>query len=218
MSYLINKNDFKGRYRIAVSSFNTATFEEYLNQVEEQIITDDFGTDFYADVETNATKSKYQDLLDSGYKDYLLGACYFYYQRDNFLSTSSGNSQINNSNAVNVTSQFNSSLASDRYNLGVGYFNRGALDFLNDNAVKSELISSSTDLGGGLIRLDVLDVEYLYANDYVKINGLEYLVNAVDDVANTITITATGDFTGQKVIYLPFTEPYFEEKLLITQF
>ena len=218
MSYLINKNDFKGRYRIALSSFNVSTFQEYLTQCEEQLITEDFGADFYNDVMVNPTKDKYTDLLESGYKDYLLGACYFFYQRDNFLSTSSGNSRINNSNATNVSNQFNSSLASDRYNLGVGYYNRGAFDFLNDNAVKSQLINSSTDIGGGLITLDVLDVDYIYANDTVTISGVDYVVNSIDDVANTITITATGDFTGQKVIYLPYTETYFDPKELIIQF
>lgn len=218
MSYLINKNDFKGRYRIAVSSFNVSTFQEYLTQCEDQLITEDFGADFYNDVMVNPTKDKYTDLLESGYKDYLLGACYFFYQRDNFLSTSSGNSNINNSNATNVSNQFNSSLASDRYNLGIGYYNRGAFDFLNDNAVKSQLINSSTDIGGGLITLDILDVDYIYANDSVTISGVDYVVNSVDDVSNTITITATGDFTGQKVIYLPYTETYFDPKEVIIQF
>ena len=33
MSFLINIDDFKGRYRISVSAFNLPTFQEYLKFV-----------------------------------------------------------------------------------------------------------------------------------------------------------------------------------------
>ena len=218
MSYLININDFKGSYRIAVSSFNTLKFQEYIDQVEQQIIVEDFGIDFYDDIEDNVSKDKYQDLIKSGYKDYLLGSVYFYYQRDAFLSTSTGNVKINNSNSVNVPDAMNGAIAKDRYNLGVNYYNKGALDFLNDNAVKSLLIKTANDLSGGLMFLEVAEIEYLYVNDIISINRVDYVVQNVDTINDTITILATGIKAGQKVIYLPFESTYFDKKHIITPF
>ena len=218
MSYLVNINDFKGRYRIAVASFNVSNFQSYIDQTEEQIITEDFDTDFYNDIVSNSSKDKYQDLLTSGYKDYLLGSIYFYYQRDAFLSSSTGNVKINNSNSVNVPDAMNGAIAKDRYNLGVGYYNRGAVDFLNDNAVKSYSILSSSDLGGGLAQLDLLEIDYLYANDVVRINNIDYVVQSVDDIGNSITILTNEDLTGSKVVYDPFVNVFFENKILITPF
>tara|TARA_R110002020_G_scaffold280879_1_gene496642 strand:- start:136 stop:792 length:657 start_codon:yes stop_codon:yes gene_type:complete len=218
MSYLININDFKGRYRIAVSSFNTLKFQEYIDQVEQQIIVEDFGIDFYDDIEDNVSKDKYQDLIKSGYKDYLLGSVYFYYQRDAFLSTSTGNVKINNSNSVNVPDAMNGAIAKDRYNLGVNYYNKGALDFLNDNAVKSLLIKTANDLSGGLMFLEVAEIEYLYVNDIISINRVDYVVQNVDNINDSITILATGIKAGQKVIYLPFESTYFDKKHIITPF
>jgi hypothetical protein len=218
MSYLININDFKGRYRIAVSSFNALKFQEYIDQVEQQIIVEDFGLSFYSDIEINPTKDKYQDLINSGYKEYLLGSIYFYYQRDAFLSTSTGNVKINNSNSINVPDAMNGAIAKDRYNLGVNYYNKSSLDFLNDNAVKSFLIKSATDLSGGLMFLEIDDFDYLYVNDVITINRVDYLVQNIDEINESVTILATGIKAGQKLIYLPFTNPYFENKLLITPF
>lgn len=218
MSYLININDFKGRYRIAVSSFNTLKFQDYINQVEQQIIVEDFGINFYDDIEDNVSKDKYQDLIKSGYKDYLLGSVYFYYQRDAFLSTSTGNVKINNSNSVNVPDAMNGAIAKDRYNLGVNYYNKGALDFLNDNAVKSLLIKTANDLSGGLMFLEVAEIEYLYVNDIISINRVDYVVQNVDTINDSITILATGIKAGQKVIYLPFESTYFDKKHIITPF
>jgi len=218
MSYLININDFKGRYRIAVSSFNTLKFQEYIDQVEQQIIVEDFGINFYDDIEDNVSKDKYQDLIKSGYKDYLLGSVYFYYQRDAFLSTSTGNVKINNSNSVNVPDAMNGAIAKDRYNLGVNYYNKGALDFLNDNAVKSLLIKTANDLSGGLMFLEVAEIDYLYVNDIISINRVDYVVQNVDTINDTITILATDIKAGQKVIYLPFESTYFDKKHIITPF
>lgn len=218
MSYLININDFKGRYRIAVSSFNTLKFQEYIDQVEQQIIVEDFGLSFYSDIEINPTKDKYQDLIKSGYKEYLLGSIYFYYQRDAFLSTSTGNVKINNSNSINVPDAMNGAIAKDRYNLGVNYYNRGALDFLNDNAVKSFKITSSLNLGNNLYQLSILEIDYLYVNDVIRINNIDFTIQSIDDIASTITIISNVDLSGQKLIYDPFVNVYFDKKQLITPF
>lgn len=217
MSYLININDFKGRYRIAVSTFNTLKWQEYIDQVEEQMLLEDFGKTFYSDVAINPSKEKYTDLLDSGYKDYLLGSTYFYYQRDAFLSSSTGNVKINNSNSVNVPDAMNGAIAKDRYNLGVNYYNRGALDFLNESAVQSYLINSATDIGSGLLELAVTEIMYLYANDVITINNVDYVVQSVDETLGKIVILST-DLTlvGSNVIFMPFTETYFDPKFLIT--
>ena len=218
MSYFININDFKGRYKISASTYKIQDFQAYLDQVEKQLIVEDFGITFYDDLALNISKEKYQDLLVSGYKDYLLGVNYFYYVRDAFTNTSTGNVKLNNSNSNNLTPNMDVSIPMDRFNLGVDYFNRGAMDFLNDNAVKSLLIKTASDLSGGLMFLELEEVEYLYVNDIVTINKVDYTVQSVDDVNDTITLFANGIKPGQKVIYTPFTSSYFEKKQLISPF
>jgi len=73
-------------------------------------------------------------------------------------------------------------------------------------------------LGGGLAQLDLLEIDYLYANDIVRINNIDYVVQSVDDMGNSITILTNEDLTGSKVVYDPFVNVFFENKILITPF
>jgi hypothetical protein len=216
MSIFLNISDFKGRYKISTSSYNLPTFQDYIDQVEEQVILTDFNLKFYLDAENEPTRDKFKDLMDSGYKEYLLGSVYFYYMRDNFTPTSTGNVKLNNSNSTNIPDGTTIGLSKDRYNLGVSAFNTYTTDFINNNAVKSELIDISTSIGGGLQYLTLDSVDYLYANDIVSIDKVNYTVQAVDYVEKSITIFSDKDFSGRKAIWLPYCESYFEEKEYIT--
>ncbi len=216
MSIFLNINDFKGRYRISTSSYNQQTFQDYIDQVEEQVIIDTFDLAFYLDAETTPTKDKFTDLLENGYKDYLLGSVYFYYMRDNFTPTSTGNVKLNNSNSTNIPDGTTIGISKDRYNLGVSAFNTYTTDFLNENAVKSELIDSTVDLGGGQYRLFLNDIEYLYANDTITIDKVDYTVQSVNDLDSSVVILANEDLSGRKAIWLPFCTTYYEELEYIT--
>ena len=216
MSIFLNINDFKGRYRISTSSYNQQTFQDYIDQIEEQVIIDTFDLAFYLDAETTPTKDKFTDLLENGYKEYLLGSVYFYYMRDNFTPTSTGNVKLNNSNSTNIPDGITIGISKDRYNLGVSAFNTYTTDFLNENAVKSELIDSTIDLGGGQYRLFLNDIEYLYANDTITIDKVDYTVQSVNDLDSSVVILANEDLSGRKAIWLPFCTTYYEELEYIT--
>jgi hypothetical protein len=216
MSIFLNINDFKGRYRISTSSYNQQTFQDYIDQIEEQVIIDTFDLAFYLDAETTPTKDKFTDLLENGYKEYLLGSVYFYYMRDNFTPTSTGNVKLNNSNSTNIPDGTTIGISKDRYNLGVSAFNTYTTDFLNENAVKSELIDSTIDLGGGQYRLFLNDIEYLYANDTITIDKVDYTVQSVNDLDSSVVILANEDLSGRKAIWLPFCTTYYEELEYIT--
>jgi len=216
MSIFLNISDFKGRYKISTSSYNLPTFQDYIDQVEEQVILTDFNLKFYLDAENEPTRDKFKDLMDNGYKEYLLGSVYFYYMRDNFTPTSTGNVKLNNSNSTNIPDGTTIGISKDRYNLGVSAFNTYVTDFLNNNAVKSELIDSTIDLGAGQYKLFLSDIEYLYANDTITIDKIDYNIEVIDDIENSIIIYTDKDLSGRKAIWLPYCESYFEEKEYIT--
>ncbi len=218
MAIFINIDDFVGRYRLAVSTYNKEDFNSYLDQVVRQTLTYDFDTSFYDEAINDHSKSKFQDLLNNGYKDYLITTSYFYYQRDAFLHTSSGNVKINNSNSVNVPNPMNGAIASDRYNLGVNFFNNKSLPFLNENSNYKIEITNTSDISIGVKRLTAVGIKYLYAGDLVKINGLDYEVISIDNSSSTIDVYSTESLTGYYVTYEPFNKNLFCEKKIITPF
>jgi len=136
--------------------------------------------------------------------------------RDNFTPTSTGNVKLNNSNSTNIPDGTTIGISKDRYNLGVSAFNTYTTDFLNENAVKSELIDSTIDLGGGQYRLFLNDIEYLYANDTITIDKVDYTVQSVNDLDSSVVILANEDLSGRKAIWLPFCTTYYEELEYIT--
>lgn len=211
MAYLIDiDSDFVGYWSIVASTYNSGDFEMYVDHFEKLACQEVFSKSMYKDVVADATQDKYTDLLDNGFKEYLLGYIYFGYMRDNFENTTVGAMQVNASNSTGVGNSYNASISISRFNAGVLQFNDYTLEFLEDNGVISEEVISISETGG-VSTLTLESTKYLKDGDKVCIGLDEFTVSNV--TSTTIDITTTTDYTGQVVTWYPFGDEYTETKL-----
>lgn len=221
---ILTNTDFTGKVRISTNSFSS--LEAYISELEPQIIKEVLNSDCLYEIETDVElKSKYTDLLDGGYytnsdgerinfiglKQFLKYYIYASYNADNFSNTVIGN--VRN---IAENSSYNGSEASqivyNRWNEAVTIYEEDIYEFLKEFEDVKTTITASVD-GGGSYALSVPSTKYLYAQDEVTIDGVDYTVfSVVDDTTITI-IEATGglDFTGKEVSWKPFFDIYFNK-------
>lgn len=206
MSYLIDiDSDYVGYWSISTSTYSSDDFETFIDQYEKMGIEYIFGKKVYKDIKNDPDQQKYIDLLDNGFKEYLLGYTYFGYIRDNFEQTNVGNVVLNAENSTGVGNAFNSSISVSRFNTGVCQFNQYTLEFLEDYGQIDEEVISSVE-SGGVSTLTVSDTKYLKNGDTIEIGLDEFTVSNV--TATTFDITTTIDYTGEVATWYPFGEDY----------
>lgn len=201
MSYLIEYTDFIGYWGITSSTYNSDELQDYIDQFEKQISTELFGKATFKDMKISPLQQKYVDLLDNGYKELLLGWIYFYYVRDNFENTSTGNFVLNAENSSNIGNSFNYSVCKARYNNGTFNWNDYTTDFLQDYGTITEEVLSSVTIGQ-TSTLTVESTEYLKDGDSVFIGMDKFIVSNL--TAATIDITTSTDYTGEMLTWHPF--------------
>lgn len=215
---LITIEDFKGRYDIGRNSFNGEGVTDFIDQVTKQFTRDNLGKDVLAGLEAaDPIRQKYTDLLSEGYEEVLISQSYAEIVGSYFEASSTGNTRLNNSNAVNIPVAENRSIVYNRYNNGIFIWNDRVLPFLDENSEFEGNIVSSAFVSGTTYTVEVEDNTYLGDGDTVTIGGVDYIISNLSGNFFGINGGSTGlDFTGDKYIYYPFFD--FTHRELKTAF
>jgi hypothetical protein len=169
----------------------------------------------------NPLQSKYTDLIAGGYytnsddeevhfrglKEALLNRIYYDFNRQNFTPTQSGAVKNAYENSTPLTTSQLSGVVFERYNNFVDIYRHDLVPFLATFEA-SKTTSTASVANIGTYTLSVPNTKYLYANDTVTIDEVEYVVFAVVDNTSIEIVEATMglDFTGKVVEWTPFGE------------
>lgn len=217
---ITTKTDYIGKLRISLNNYSS--FDDYITQIEPQILNDLLGADNLYNIENDVTlKAKYTDLLNGGYytnteldnervyyrglKDVLLYMVYANFMKDNFASSISGLVKSLNENSTQLTGGELSQVVYNRYNYAIHVWEKDIYPFLYFYREIEQTCTSSVD-NTGTYTLNLADTTYLYDGDTIEVDGVEYVVsNLVADTSIDITNATAGlDFTGAKLVWKPF--------------
>lgn len=208
MATILQIEDFVGVYRISVSSHKSSTLQAYIEQTQEDVLSELDLTAF------DITKDKYIDLLSVGkFKDVLLGLTYFNYVRDNFEPSTVGAVNLNASNSTAAPREAVYEVAKDRFNRAAHIWNKYTLDFLREfSSLNTEVVTVFDNTTYWVLVLD--DAKYLENGDKVTIGGVSYVVDNIDKITNSIEVAKTNVIvTGESVFYSPFNELFLDQNI-----
>lgn len=223
----ISTSDFTGLVKISTDPYRSAQLTQYITDTYEDTVRSIIGAEATNDIVNNTITTKWTDLFSGVYyynidedKYYktkgltyaLIRIIYFYYVRDNWISTNTGKVRNQNENANLLTPIEVNAIAENRYNNAVKAVNELKKWF--DNYENFEgTIDSFVDNGGGSYTISSSNTIYLQNTDTVTISGDDYTVsNVVDNTSFDITAASAGlSFTGS-YFYSPFDSVEFEKQ------
>jgi hypothetical protein len=216
--------DFQnGLFRISQAQVLRPDLEAFIAEKYAPFVREVIGDPAYIEIknETPLMKDKWLDLFNGvdyfntdadamrthrGLKRVVLGVIYFFWVRDSgVLNTPTGNERNKNGNS---DSKWGGYFARDRYNTVIQELQNEVYPFIENYKLVGDFVDSSIDLGGNAYTINVPDTKYLYDNDLVKINGIEYTVsNVIADTSFDIVASATGlDFADSLYNYEPYKD------------
>lgn len=228
----ITVSDFLGTISTNQNEFRQVKQSSYIDSLYPQTIDNLLGVAFTTEVQNaDPLPQKYIDLFFGGGDPYfnlcqekllrkpvLLDTVkkilYAYWVRDDSINTTSGQSVNDVQNATMLNRNQLHSDVSQRYNMGIMYFNSQVIDFLDNYKDYKSAITGVNNLGGMLTEVLTSDTIYLSDGDTVVIDKQEYIVSNV--VANTsFRVTATFLTTPTSFIYNPYELLEYEHQKLI---
>lgn len=216
----ILKTDFIGSIKIADNG-TSSLLTEYINEFTEIWLKRIVGASSSDFIEANNPPGqRYIDLINgvtyyntrldkSVYIDGMLYALkrliYFEYVRDYYKDSTTGKIHASNENSTNASKLASGSYATAKFNEASDVIDNIWL-FIEQYTGSEISIDSITDLGGGILRINVSDTEYLLDGMSVKMNGVDYTVSSlVADTSFEVTSTNT---TASSFTYDAFSEIY----------
>jgi hypothetical protein len=196
-------DDYKGSFRIPYNSLAEKKINDYIEQYEEQIVSEWLGNYAVKIYSEQSIEDSYYDLmygvewLDTlgntrsfkGFIYCLKRLFYYNYIKDNWLISPVGVQKNETENAIIVNDNYNKSLIYNAYNEAVRYYNNDLRIFLNYHSKIEANILGYTELGGGQIELEVDTTKYLYDTIEITIGSENYkVVSFIED--ETIIIEA----------------------------
>lgn len=234
MASIVSISDFQGEINITQSKFQTTDIQDFIDRYEEKVLKDLLGDDLYLKFKNDGYESpsrqRYIDLLngvvwaDSNNSDYnvdykglkpmLRYMIYYYYLINQpYQNTMVGTVKGVSRNAENPARDIINSLAFDRYNRGVEYY-EAAIKFIEHENCQEIDITSIVDQTGNIYLVSLASTKYIANGDTVKINNTDYVVsNLIADTSFEISETSGTVFpSGLKVIFEIFETFQKKEK------